>query len=204
LKAKDAFVGLDDTQYEGRAYDGFYTLVKIDPRFFEEDPTKELYSLTLRGNNELLVKMPAWDYDLMNERDDLVAAIAKSKRSKGKSIDDKLLDAVDNATDGADESDARSFVILNLQFSGGVHLSGEVLYNGKQFIKTSQIPTERRVKFQKSGNVFLYWKIARLDTESQKRGRKPKKTKQSEAAVAAASSSDEGEGVDEDDEDMYG
>ena len=70
LKAKN-LPGLENSKFAKKEYDGFFILFEVDQRWYNRDEHSEHYTLTMRSNSELLLKCPAWSYDLLFERDEL-------------------------------------------------------------------------------------------------------------------------------------
>lgn len=183
LKGKN-FLGAQGTKYEGDEFDGFYIIIKVDRRYYDLSPDKEHYTVTVRSNNELMVKMPAWSFDFLNERDELESILNENKM-KGRSTEPGLLKAVDHAHSVMESSEEavierRKYIYLCLKFDKGIELSGEELH--PNFSDKLMLPIEGTLKFS-SGNRFFYYKVARLDTESMKSRKKEKKNKSEGASM---------------------
>ena len=178
LKATD-LKGLERSKYAGRTYDGFLVCAKVDLRWFQLDAVTQHYSLVQQNDSQLLLKYPAWDYDMLNSRDDLP--------------DGNVKDGLDHAHSGLSETlvpDPRQYLYLNLQFKPPVKLSGEVLY--PNFEETLTVPNTKKVKFR-GGARFIVWEIARVDTDSFKRGKREAKKGQSSGADLFLDDMEEGE-----------
>ena len=119
------------------------------------------------GTSTLTLKYPTWDYDLLYERDQIADTMVRSGK-----VPVELLDAVDNAHHGMatdTRSEYRKYQYLALEFKSPVKLDAKRIHE-KFNDSTGQLPIEGKFKFA-SGNTFIYFRIARTDTESYKRGK---------------------------------
>ena len=161
LKAKN-LPGLENSKFAKKEFDGFFILFEVDQRWYNRDEHSEHYTLTMRSNSELLLKCPAWSYDLLFERDEL----------EGDSELADVTDSLDNAHKGLSknprESHPRHYMYLKLEFKPPVRLSGEVLY--ANFDDKLEVPICGMAQF-KSGKNYFVWPVARTDTEDFKRGK---------------------------------
>ena len=168
-----SFQGLKDSKFEGKEFDGFFVLARVDRRWYKDDSKHEHLTLTLTSDSELILKLPAWDYDLLYQRDEVAYQGEKD-----------LTDALDNAhasmTKVVGDIDPRQYMYLKLQFKAPVKLSGDVLY--RAFEEDCRFPLAGKVKFR-SGRHFFFWKVARVDTESFKKGKHEKRTAKSVGAT---------------------
>ena len=193
LKAKN-FRGRKGSKHEGKEFDGFYILAKAEKRWYDLDDTQDHIMLTMSSSSELLLKIPAWDFDLLNSRDDipLMKNYPKSREFEG------IVDALDNAHSKLSKvhgaPDPRQYMYLKMQFKAPVRLSGEVLYD--QFEEDLLVPLCAKIKFV-SDHIFFVWKVARIDTESFKKGKHTPKTKKSAGAAMMDSDSDDEGRMDE-------
>ena len=114
--------------------------------------------------------MPTWDYDLLHERDQVTAYADLAD----------LTDALDNAhstlTRVEGETDPRQYMYLKLQFMLPIKLLGEVTCTS--FEEHLHFPITGVLRHDSSKNYF-YWRIAKVDTESLKKGKHQKKTTRS-------------------------
>jgi hypothetical protein len=175
LKGKE-FLGLDGSKWEGKHFDGFYILVKVERRWYKDEKTVDHYSCTLMGDREIAVKIPSLDYDLLQERDQIEPMTNVTRNP----VDKELLDAIDNFQSTTPDSQPRKYVYLKLIFPDPIKLSGEVLHKG--FEDTCSFPIGGKIPFQ-SGNRYFYYKVARTDTEVFKRGKRETREKQSAGAA---------------------
>lgn len=174
LKAKN-LKGVEGGKFEGRFYDGAFILVEVDQRWFKTDKNTEHYTCTVYNKDELLLKVPSTDFDFLNDRDEVEKLVSRNKAPE------ELLDAIDHAHDQMlikAKNESWKYVYLRLKFKSPVELAGEVLHKGIE--DTQQLPPER-LKFS-SGRNFFYWKVARVDTESYKKGKAEKKGGKSQGA----------------------
>ena len=126
--------------------------------------------------------MPAIDYDLRFERDQVQARVKHSEPKKR--IEQGVVDALDNFHEklAQETAEGRKYIQLRVQFPKPIQLSGEVLFNNKEFEETHLLPVCGRVPFKSKSSVF-YWKVARIDTESFKKGKTEVKEKKSAGAA---------------------
>ena len=172
LKTKDleGFVG---GKYEHTKFDGFFIMVRVDPRFYVRDHTTEQYTLTMRSKTELLLKLPAWSYDMLHERDQLLTEPGYKP----------LVDAIDNAHKALKQNDARLYMHLKLDFKAPVQLSGEVLFPNFEDTQMA-IPIEAKVSLNKDENHYFVYKIARLDKEPFHTGKRAERPSAMSAGAA--------------------
>lgn len=180
---------MENTKFAGKEYDGFYIIVHADRRFYQDDDKTEHITATLRSSNQVLLKIPSWDYDLLNSRDE-IAKMGVSKQG--------LLAAVDNSHTNGHDSGARKYKYLLLNFKSPVVLSAECIHPGIE--DTQQLPLKGNLKFR-GGRTHVYFTVARTDTESFKRGKHEKKQHRS---VGAALFDSPQKDEDDDDDDMLG
>lgn len=157
-------------KHGNRYYDGFYIMTDIDRRWYEKtknDKTIDHYTVVVRSSTELLFKMPAWDYDVLHERDKLARLATNGY------IDEELLVSVDTALNLLLEKQSkadrkkREYTYMLIKFKGGVQLDGTVL--DESF--SEENPRLLASKMVVDGKGKMYWKIARVDTESYKKGK---------------------------------
>lgn len=174
LKGKN-FKGLEGSKFDGKIYDGLYVLASVDRRLYKLDPNSEHITLTQYNSNTLILKTPTWAYDLLHETEEVEDLVNNRK------VEQELLDALNNGQ--ADmfkpAGELRKTVNLKMEFKSPIKLSGEVLHMG--FDDTLVFPIEGTIKFQ-SGQSFFYWKVARVDTESFKKGRPNQQSTRSKGA----------------------
>lgn len=192
FKAKNlAGVG---SKYKNRYYDGFYILVKVDKRHYArtKGSGKDHYTCVVRSTNSLLLKVPAWDYSLLCERDIIESLVQFS------CCEQELVNAIDDAHDKIDpEKDEKMYVYLELKFPG-CELKGEILNeefdDDKQDLEPHKLDLARAKRLLKDDVLkkfnkdqrsltdnYVVFKIARADSESEKRG-KTDRTKKSKGA----------------------
>lgn len=174
LKGKN-FKGLEGSKFDGKIYDGLYVLAAVERRLYKLDPNSEHITLTQYNSNTLILKTPTWAYDLLHETEEVEDLVNNHK------VEQELLDALNNGQ--ADmfkpAGELRKTVNLKMEFKSPIKLSGEVLHMG--FDDTLVFPIEGTIKFQ-SGQSFFYWKVARVDTESFKKGRPNQQSTRSKGA----------------------
>lgn len=172
-----------DGKNDGYYYDGFFVVVKVDPRYYwltEDEKIPDHYQLLVRSSNSLLLKVPAWDYDMRLERDELSVEVDAGR------VHAPLLDGVDTALDALrlEEKNsgverARMYTYLELKIKG-VTMDGSILDDDFDPEKQELLPF--KVDFTASPKA--YWMIARTDTAPYKRGKTvEKKTKSRGAAL---------------------
>ena len=161
---------------KGKFYDGFYVVVKIDKRYprLKDVDAREVCKLMWRSDTELLLKVPAWDFDLLHSRDE---AAAKHK-DPSTLWPEHLLHSIDTAHDAMDDS--RKFMHLLLKFRSPVVLKADCIHEMDE--DSNEIPPDGRMVWS-SGVNHVRWAIARTDTEASKRGKT--ETKKEKGKVAS-------------------
>jgi hypothetical protein len=117
MKASDE----SNQKFRGRYFQGLYIVIKADPRPYRVQPTVEHHLLQCSGGNELLLKMPTWDYDLMYRRSAVLRAVNDGHAEQG------LLDALDNFHEETKKVEKTGkYMYLRLIFPEDVELSPHV------------------------------------------------------------------------------
>jgi hypothetical protein len=170
-------------------YYGFSLLLQMDPRWVQDDSGVDCYTARVFTSNSVLIKMPAWPFSPLAERDQYATGFNES-----------AVAAIDNAIhDFAANKQQRKFKYILLVFKN-VGQKREILLSSKEINSDSGEDQELepqmvRLNHRRAGGGtneegWGVFQVARLDIKPEKRGRLQMMQKKSKAASFFLGSSD--------------
>lgn len=160
----------------GTQFTGYYIMYKIDIRHIADDRNVEFYKGRVFTNNSLLLRVPAFPYSIIHNREEM-------------SLKNAAADALDDARHSYEQNKAaREWKYLVLDFPTNHMLSSKVIYEDAEEdeeLELEIIPIQYShsdIKGQGSEH-WAAWKVARTDLKIHKRGKIEEKSKQSKAAL---------------------
>ena len=159
---------------------GYYIMIPMDYFYVLDNVNVDYYTACLYSKNQVMLKIPAFPYSLLNQRDEIA-----------KVVPDIVTDGLDNARHYfVGEKSSREFKYILLNFPHGHELSASEIYadaGGEEDMEIEIL----KIKFKHSSSTeeitqyYAAWKVARLDIRPDKRG-KPDMPAKSKAAMALA------------------
>jgi hypothetical protein len=159
-------------------YYGYYIMHQIDIRHIADDPTVEFYNARVFTSNSLLLKVPAWPYSMLQNREEISAHVSTT-----------VTDAIDDARHNfSQDKAAREWKYLVLDFPTDHHLSSKEIYDEAgedEELELEIIPiVYSHPVIEGSGTQhWAAWKVVRTDLKVHKRGKIEVKSKKSKAAA---------------------
>lgn len=160
-------------------FHGYCFPVKVDPRFEADEPDIDHYTAQVFQEDGVLLKEPATDYTLLHCRD---ALQVEAKRSKN------MLDAMDNYRhEYSNNEEGRKWKYKFAKFPPGTVLSAKAMSehagDEESLPFRSVVLSTAHKTLGTITETWYFFKVARIDLQSSKRGRVEKKTKKSKAAI---------------------
>ncbi len=163
---------------QGAGYYGYYVMYQIDIRHIADDSTVKFYKARAFPSNSLLIKLPAWPYTILHNRDEIEAHVSTP-----------VTDAIDDARhDFSQDKAAREWKYLVLDFPTDHRLSSKEIYDEAgedEELELEIIPvvySHPKIKGQGTQH-WAAWKVVRTDLKVHKRGKIEVKSKKSKAAA---------------------
>ena len=162
-------------------YEGYIIAFPMDIRYYLDNEAVEYYSGRVFTSDSLMLRFPAFDYSLLHDRDPVNAPFAAS-----------VQDDLDDARHTYDqESQAREWKHLSLQFPSDHSLSSKVIHDGAgedEELEFAIVPVQTThpklpTPIQNYCGVF---KVARTDVKARKKGKVQKKDLKSKGATLLA------------------
>ena len=160
-------------------YYGFFILILVDHCWYELDKGTEHYKARVFTSNQVLVTVPAWDYTLLYNRDELVQPAA---RFPGYAIN-----AIDNACHDFDKNKTqRQSKHFLLQFPSDFELKSSVIT--EEATEDELLPLSLHTVETKNSDgtvtkrLYAGFTVARTDVSIDKRGKVETKPKESKGA----------------------
>lgn len=157
-------VGNDDS----RQFYGYAICLKIDIRFVLDEPQSKMYRARVSSENELIITVPAWDYNHLHERD-LFAGEPKAEQI--------LVDAIDNAIDEyAQNTPARAVRNYKLVFPVDHRLSSKTIFANAtedEWLEAVVLPIEwtHAASTLTGKDWYTIWKVVDRSKGSRKKGK---------------------------------
>ena len=183
-------------------YYGYFILVQADKRWYKESREVEHYKARVFSTNQVLVMMPAFDYTMLYNQDELKNPAAR--------FPEYAIDAIDHACHEYDKNKTnRQYKHFLLQFPSDHELISSVISTKAtedEYLPISFHPVETPDKKGKRGEergkmmkkLYASFTVANAAVTAQKRGKVEHKPKESEGARMLDELSDD------DDEGMSG
>ena len=151
-------------------FHGFAILMMMDIRVFFLDKKTEWYKAWIYSSNSIMLRVPSFVYTLLYNREQV-----------GNVVDDELSNALDNARIDFQENEPyHKWKHLELVFNDAngnpIELSSKSIYNkagDEEKLKLEMFPVEYTHDQITGMKVehWIMWKVARLDTSAQKKGK---------------------------------
>jgi hypothetical protein len=162
---------------KGNQYYGYYIMYQMDIRHIVDDPSIEFYKARVFTSNSLLVKVPAWPYSVLYNRDEIL-----------KNVSTTVTDGLDDARHVFFQNKAaREWKYLILDFPKDHELSSKLIYDEAgedEELELEIIPlvfSHPPIKGVGSQH-WAAWKVVRTDLKVHKRGKMEVKSKKSKAS----------------------
>lgn len=176
--------GLTGVKDVNAHFQGYWIVMKYDPRFYADDANVEWYKARVYSSNQVLITLPSFDYSQMHCRDQIVSS--KCPQS--------CTDAIDNGRLGyAKEEKIRQWKYLLLDFPDSHVLSSSEVYSEagedeeldfELFPVSSVHPKIPKVSFT---DYYIAFRVARTDVAAYKKGKlETQKSKTSKGAAKLA------------------
>ena len=177
---------LEGTTNKNEKFSGYFIVIPVDIRWVLSDKSVECYKARVFTQNQILITMPSWDYDLLHNRDEFVGL--------SPAADENLVDAMDDARHTFnDNRETRRFKHIMLDFPSDNVLSSKTINKNAGDDEILKLRLFFSKKLLKRGDIdsgdeysvkhYAGWSVARLDITPRKSGKvEPKENKSDIAA----------------------
>jgi len=160
-------------------YFGYFILIPADNRWYKDSREVEHYKARVFSSNSLMVTVPAFDYTMLHNQDEL-----KQLKSR---FPEYAINAIDHACHEYDKNKtSRQYKHYILQFPGDHVLSASAIYEKAtedEYLPMGLHPvTITDDKNKKTKRLYASFTVANEAVTSQKRGKVEHKPKESEGA----------------------
>lgn len=169
-------------------YSGYFIAIPIDPRHFLDDDKKEWYSGRIYSQSQVEIKLPSYNYSLLNDREEIMAG------HETKALESYIANGLDDGRNtfltDMKTSDSREFKYLLLNFPNEDRLNASLIFDGageREVLPMRILPVTYKHANQRVENktFFAGFLVANTADKSQKRGKYEKQDAISQGAKQA-------------------